>query len=42
VIYALKKPNFATQWFGFHELFHSFTAAAFLCHFAAAVIVLIL
>jgi len=41
VIYALKKPNFAAQWFGFHELFHSFTAAAFLCHFAAAVIVLI-
>jgi hemolysin III len=38
IIYALKKPNFSINWFGFHELFHAFTAAAFICHFVAAVI----
>ena len=35
VIYALKKPNFSISWFGFHELFHAMTAAAFICHFVA-------
>jgi len=35
VIYALKKPNFSINWFGFHELFHAMTAAAFICHFIA-------
>ena len=39
VIYALKKPNFSTKWFGFHELFHSLTAAAFILQFIAAGIV---
>ena len=38
IIYALNKPNFSINWFGFHELFHAFTAAAFVCHFVAAVI----
>jgi len=38
VIYALKKPNFSISWFGFHELFHAMTAAAFICHFVAAVL----
>ena len=38
VIYALKKPNFSINWFGFHELFHAFTAAAFICHFVGAVL----
>ena len=38
VIYALKKPNFSINWFGFHELFHALTAAAFICHFIAAVL----
>lgn len=37
VIYALKKPNFSISWFGFHELFHALTAAAFICHFIAAI-----
>lgn len=37
VIYALKKPKLSTVWFGFHELFHLLTAAAFLFHFLAAV-----
>jgi hemolysin III len=35
VIYAIKKPNFSINWFGFHELFHAMTAAAFICHFVA-------
>ena len=38
IIYALKKPNFSISWFGFHELFHAMTAAAFICHFIAAVL----
>ena len=37
VIYALKKPNFNVNWFGFHELFHAFTAAAFIFHLVAAI-----
>ena len=38
IIYAIKKPNFSINWFGFHELFHAMTAAAFVCHFVAAVL----
>jgi hemolysin III len=38
VVYALKKPNFSINWFGFHELFHALTAAAFICHFVAAIL----
>lgn len=38
VVYALKKPNFSVNWFGFHELFHAFTAAAFICHLIAAIL----
>lgn len=38
VIYALKRPNFSHKYFGFHELFHSFTIAAFFCHYAAIAI----
>ena len=38
VIYAIKKPNFNVNWFGFHELFHAATAAAFICHLIAAVL----
>ena len=35
VVYARKGPNFHHGWFGFHELFHALTIAAFLCQFAA-------
>lgn len=38
VFYALKRPNFNVRWFGFHELFHAFTIAAFTVHFIAIVI----
>jgi hemolysin III len=23
IIYAIKKPNFSINWFGFHEMFHA-------------------
>lgn len=35
VVYALKKPNPSPRWFGFHEIFHLFTIAAFTCHYIA-------
>jgi hemolysin III len=35
VVYALKKPNPSPLWFGFHEIFHVFTIAAFVCHYIA-------
>jgi hemolysin III len=37
IIYAKKKPKLSTTWFGFHELFHLLTAAAFLVHLLAAI-----
>jgi hemolysin III len=33
VIYGLKRPNPSPRWFGFHEVFHSFTLVAFVVHF---------
>jgi hemolysin III len=33
VIYGLRKPNPSPRWFGFHEVFHAFTVAAFLAHY---------
>lgn len=41
VVYGLKKPNISEKWFGFHELFHSFTVAAFAVHFVAVTIAVI-
>lgn len=38
VFYALKKPNFSYEHFGFHELFHALTVLAFAAHFTAIVI----
>jgi hemolysin III len=35
VFYALRRPNFSVERFGFHELFHAFTVAAFAAHFTA-------
>jgi len=35
VVYGLKRPNPSPKWFGFHEIFHSFTVAGFACHFVA-------
>ena len=35
VVYGIKKPNPFPQWFGFHEVFHAFTVAAFVVHYIA-------
>ncbi len=33
VVYGVKRPNPWPQWFGFHEVFHTFTILAFSAHF---------
>jgi len=33
VIYGLKRPNPSPRWFGFHEVFHTCTVAAFAVHY---------
>jgi hemolysin III len=33
VVYGTKRPDFSPKWFGFHEVFHSLTVAAFALHF---------
>lgn len=35
VVYGLKKPNPAPAWFGFHEVFHTFTILAFIAHYVS-------
>ncbi|WP_349901782.1 PAQR family membrane homeostasis protein TrhA [Parafrigoribacterium humi] len=41
VIYGLKRPNPFPGSFGFHEIFHSLTLLAFLCHWVAILLVAI-
>ena len=36
VVYGTKHPNPFPRWFGFHEIFHAFTVAAFVVHYIAA------
>ncbi len=33
IIYGIKRPNPSPRWFGFHEVFHSLTLAAFIAHY---------
>jgi hemolysin III len=33
VVYGFKRPNPSPRWFGFHEVFHSFTVLAFTSHY---------
>ncbi|UAL31826.1 hemolysin III family protein [Nocardioides rotundus] len=33
LVYGLKRPNPWPRWFGFHEVFHSFTILAFAAHY---------
>jgi len=33
VVYGLKRPNPSPRWFGFHEVFHTFTVVAFAAHY---------
>jgi hemolysin III len=39
IVYALKKPNPWPGTFGFHEIFHTCTVLAFMCHWAATLII---
>ncbi|MBF4574033.1 hemolysin III family protein [Herbiconiux sp. VKM Ac-1786] len=39
--YALKRPNFFPGRFGFHEVFHTLTVVAFLCHWTAILLLAI-
>lgn len=39
VVYGFKRPNPFPGKFGFHEIFHSLTVIAFLCHWVAALII---
>jgi hemolysin III len=38
VVYGVRKPNFSSSHFGFHELFHAFTVVGFTAHFSAIVL----
>jgi hemolysin III len=38
VVYGTKRPNPSPRWFGFHEVFHAFTVAAFSSHWTAALL----
>jgi len=33
LVYAVQRPNPLPRWFGFHEVFHSFTIAGFTTHY---------
>ena len=35
VVYARRRPNPSPAWFGFHEVFHACTLAAFITHYIA-------
>ena len=35
LVYGMKRPNPSPKWFGFHEIFHAFTVAAWACQCVA-------
>lgn len=39
VVYGLRRPNPSPRWFGFHEVFHALTVAAFIAHYVAVTLV---
>lgn len=39
VVYGLRRPDPWPRWFGFHEVFHSFTLAGFVVHFVGVSLV---
>jgi hemolysin III len=39
LVYGLRRPNPLPHYFGFHEVFHSFTIAAFVVHYIGVSIV---
>lgn len=40
IVYGLRRPNPFPRWFGFHEVFHALTIAAFVCQYIAASLVI--
>ncbi len=40
LVYGMKRPDPAPRWFGFHEVFHGCTIAAFVVHYVGVVLVL--
>jgi hemolysin III len=41
LVYGTKRPDFSPRWFGFHEVFHTLTVAAFALHFIGVSLVAI-
>ena len=39
IVYGFKRPNPSPRWFGFHEVFHSFTLCGWIVHYVAVSIV---
>ena len=39
IVYAVRRPNPSPRWFGYHEVFHALTLAAFVTHYVAVSIV---
>ncbi|MET8333585.1 hemolysin III family protein [Streptosporangium canum] len=39
VVYGLRRPDPSPRWFGFHEVFHAFTVAAYLVQYVAVSLV---
>ncbi|MGI8336662.1 PAQR family membrane homeostasis protein TrhA [Actinomadura scrupuli] len=39
VVYGLRRPDPSPRWFGFHEVFHTFTLAAYVAQFVAVSLV---
>lgn len=40
LVYGIKRPNPSPRWFGFHEIFHVLTVAAFVAHYVGISIAL--
>ncbi len=39
LVYALRRPDPSPRWFGFHEIFHSLTVAAYVVHYVGVSLV---
>ncbi len=40
VVYAVRRPDPSPKWFGFHEVFHAFTIAAYIAQYVAVSLVI--
>jgi hemolysin III len=41
IVYGIKKPNPLPDHFGFHEVFHTLTVLAFICHWVAVLLIVL-